>query len=149
MVGAMAGNGRGVDANMVRRLMAITNERVEQHEYEQEDHRKVTISDVHRNLMDRVDDRREVHLLAATKRALPRQTWRVFVALELGWVEDERGIFRPHPATQEPKKRYPTVEEVAAYYHLSDETVERYGQQGRKTYNEMREQVADLEDWEL
>jgi hypothetical protein len=141
------GTRRGPDARRLNRLMEIDNERVEEHEREP-DRGKVTLSDVHRHLMRRVDDRREVQVLAATKRDLPPQVWLIFLALELGWVADERGILRPHRARQEPKPRYPSVVEVAAHYGLAESTVRQYGRQGRRVYRAWRERADDLDPWE-
>lgn len=132
-----------VDTRAVNRLRKAENENSEEHEREPR-RAKITYTTIHHDLETRVTDERVLRVLSTLKGALPRMEWLVFIALNFGTVEDDRGVLRFHVACQEIKQRLPSIDEIARYYHLSYSTVQNYDSRARRLYIEVDENTAVL-----
>jgi hypothetical protein len=95
----------------------------------------------HHHLVRRADTWWAIKALGRTKRDLNAKQWLVFLGMEFGWVEDEKGVLRAHPGKRELKDRDLSFEEVAAYYGLNRSTVQEYDRTARRIYRDHVEAV--------
>jgi hypothetical protein len=132
---------RHIDTRAVTRLTKADNENLEEHD--REGGGKIAYTTIHHDCVTRLEDERVLRILGAMRGKLAHTVWLVFLALYFGTVEDERGILRFHPATQEYKERLPTLDEVARHYRLTVRTVQEYDRRARAMY-ELIEPAVDL-----
>ena len=129
----------------VQRYLAVDNDNLEHHERALGG--KITVSAVHRHLVQRVDTADAIRVLDATRHRLTKMQWLVFVAANFGYVADKRGMLRAHPCRI--AGRLPTDREIGAHYDRSERTVADYDGIARRIFfeeaREAEERPTDAE----